>query len=149
MHNKIFSVLLLSFLFMFVFMKYNIIDKFMNELSIQCSDIKFSILSIKPNSDIFFSDVYPGYWYNSIRYLPSTPFDRIDTENTTNPDIKYPIHIYFVTFSLSTKLFFGIIRRVYIGDSAINIFMNPPSMGFLRPYSRIGFRFSIWNSCDR
>ena len=95
----------------------------MNEPTIHCREIIFSILSRKPNNFIFLNTMYPGYSNAFTRLIPSTPIVTITKEMDIITPIIYEIMIVLLYLSGVVKLFLGIIRMVISGRRLIlNIF---------------------------
>ena len=97
--------------------------KYMNEPTIHCREIIFSILSRKPNSFIFLNTMYPGYSNAFTRFIPKTPIVTITNEMDIITPIIYEIMTVLLYLSGVVKLFLGIIRIVISGRMLIpNIF---------------------------
>ena len=70
----------------------------MNEPTIHCRDITFSILSKNPNSSIFLKTMYPGYSKAFTRFIPKTPKVTTTKEIDIITPIMYEIMIVLLYF---------------------------------------------------
>ena len=72
---------LLFIIFMLLPIEYIMIDSVIKVDKRYFRVIYFSILSIKWNSDIFWNEIYFGYWYILINLIPNTPNVMVDSSN--------------------------------------------------------------------